>query len=136
MKGWGANLGKHEKVIKQNLITQIQDLDNPADRGGLDEDGWALRYFLEEKMIQILASEEEYWRQRGRQNWILQGDANTAYFHAYANGRKCKCAISSLKVDHSLITAPDLIQQHVYEFYIALMGTEEPKILSLVAQPW
>ena len=54
---------------------------------GLDEDGWALSYHLENQMMQIIEEEEEYRRQRDRQDWLLKGDANTAYFHAMANGR-------------------------------------------------
>ena len=80
--------------------------------------------------------EEEYWRQRGRQNWLLQGDANTAFFHAYANGRKRKCTIFQLETSQGVISSPALIQQHIYEFYISLMGSEEPKLLSLSHQPW
>jgi hypothetical protein len=44
---------------------------------GLDEDDWAYRYYLEEELMRILSCEEEYWRQQGRQNWLLKGDANT-----------------------------------------------------------
>jgi mannosylglycoprotein endo-beta-mannosidase len=73
------------------------ELDSQADLAGLDEDDWAYRYYLEEELMSILTCEEEYWRQRGRQNWLLQGDANTAYFHAIANGRRRKCSIVSLQ---------------------------------------
>ena len=34
------------------------------------------------------------------------------------------------------ISASSLIQQHIYEFDTALMGSEEPKILGLAVQPW
>jgi exonuclease III len=66
LKGWGANLGKHARVTKANLLAKIQELDAAADGIGLDEDGWALRYHLENQMMEILGAEEEYWRQRGR----------------------------------------------------------------------
>jgi hypothetical protein len=67
LKGWGANLGKHARVTKANLFARIQELDVAADGIGLDEDGWALRYHLENQMMDILGAEEEYWRQRGGQ---------------------------------------------------------------------
>jgi hypothetical protein len=47
-------------VVKANLLAKIQELDSVADGMGLDEDGWALRYHLEEQMIELLSSEEEY----------------------------------------------------------------------------
>ncbi|KAE8782827.1 hypothetical protein D1007_43770 [Hordeum vulgare] len=48
---------------------------------------WANRYALENQVLSILRKEEEYWRRRGGVKWITKGDANTGYFHAYANGR-------------------------------------------------
>jgi hypothetical protein len=60
-------------------------------------------------MMEMLSAEEEYWRQRGRQQWILQGDANTKFFHAFANGRKRKCAIHSLSSDQGLVTEKEAI---------------------------
>ncbi|KAK1678465.1 hypothetical protein QYE76_039313 [Lolium multiflorum] len=131
LKGWSANLGKERRVTKAEILAQIQNLDMIADEQGLDEEGWALRYHLEDQLIQIFSDEEEYWRQRGRLRWTLQGDANTKYFHAVANGRRRRCHISSLKTDEGEITDQQAITQHVYDFYRALMGAEEPKLLSL-----
>jgi hypothetical protein len=136
IKGWGANLGKHARVAKANLLAKIQELDFVADSLGLDEDGWALRYHLEAQMMEMLSSEEEYWRQRGRQQWILQGDANTKFFHAFANGRKRKCAIHSLSSDHGVITGKEAIQEHIYSFYRNLMGAEEPKLIGIRSDLW
>jgi hypothetical protein len=137
LKGWGANLGRQECITKARLMARIQELDQQVDGQGLDEDGWALRYHLEEQMVQILSAEVEYWRQRGRQNWILKGDANTKYFHAFANGRRRKCATTCLNSEAGPVTDQHAIQRHIYDFYLALlMGTEEPKPISLDAQIW
>jgi hypothetical protein len=69
-----------------------------AERGGGDgvgllEEDWGWGYHLEDLLVLLYQREEEYWRQRSRVRWTLQGDANTAYFHAIANGRHRKCAI-------------------------------------------
>jgi mannosylglycoprotein endo-beta-mannosidase len=136
LKGWGANRGKLEREAKAHILAQIQSLDTQADASGLDEDEWALRYHLEDELMQILCAEEEYWRQRGRQNWLLQGAANTAYFHAIANGRRRKCAIRSLQSEEGEITGPAAIQEHIYKFYMGLMGTEDPKFISLQTNCW
>jgi hypothetical protein len=123
-------------VVKANLLAKIQELDSVADGMGLDEDRWDLRYHLEEQMMELLSSEEEYWRQHGRQQWILQGDANTKFFHAFANGRKRKCAIHSLSSDQGVVTEKDAIQELIYTFYRNLMGAEEPKLLSIRPGLW
>jgi hypothetical protein len=63
---------------------------------------------------------------------LLKGDANTKFFHAFANGRKRKCAILSLIAEQGVITDPGAIQELIYGFYRSLMGAEEPKLLSMV----
>jgi hypothetical protein len=121
---------------KAKLLQRIQELDTIADNQGLDEDGWALRYHLEDQLTAILAAEEEYWRQRGRQQWILMGDANTKYFHAMANGRRRKCAIVPLDSVEGPVSDKGEIQRIIYSFYLELMGAEEPKLLPLALDIW
>jgi hypothetical protein len=48
------------KLVKSSIISRIHRLDEEADGLGLDEDGWALRYFLEDQLVEILSTEEEY----------------------------------------------------------------------------
>uniref|UniRef100_A0ACD5UQY6 Uncharacterized protein n=1 Tax=Avena sativa TaxID=4498 RepID=A0ACD5UQY6_AVESA len=130
LRGWAANLGKTSREAKAAFLGQIQELDVLADAEGLDEEGWALRYHLENQLIQILV-EEEHRRQRGRQKWLLKGDTNIAYFHATTNGRRRKCSIMDLSSKSCPIMGKEKIQNHIYEFYMGLMRSDEPKFLSL-----
>jgi hypothetical protein len=136
LKGWGANKGNRARELKAQILAQINDLDSRADSSGFDEEDWAFRYYLEDELMNILSGKEEYWRQRGHQNWILQGDANMAYFHAIANGRRRKCVIRSLTSEEGEISGHQAIQDHVYKFYVELMGCEEPKFLNLGTNCW
>ena len=72
--------------------------------------------------MEIFKGEESYWRQRSRQNWLLQGDANTAYFHAIANGRRRKCSIPCLWEGDSLLEDAGEISTHIYSFYKELFS--------------
>jgi hypothetical protein len=81
-----------------------------ADSLGLDEEGWTLRYHLEDQIIHLDCVEEEYWRQRSRIKWTLLGDSCTAFFHAMANGRHRKCMIPRLITDSGEIPEqPELV---------------------------
>jgi mannosylglycoprotein endo-beta-mannosidase len=111
-------------------------MDLLADSSGIDEEGWALRYHLEDELLEIYKQEEAYWRQRGRTKWALEGDANTAYFHAVANGRRRKCNISALETRDGTITDPGLIQAHIYEFYRELLGTPAQRVCGLAPSTW
>ena len=88
MKGWGANLGADLRGRKGALLDQIKVLDGLADGSGLSPDDWTRRYSLEASLMDIYKNEELFWQRRGGQNWLLKGDANTAYFQAIANGRR------------------------------------------------
>ncbi|XP_071685098.1 uncharacterized protein [Lolium perenne] len=86
LKGWGANLGKEKRVHRENLLSQVENIDREVDAAGLDEEGWALRYHLEDQLLQLDKLDEEYWRQHSRLNWTLKGDSNTTFFHEITNG--------------------------------------------------
>jgi hypothetical protein len=50
------------RLIKTDILARIQGLDDEVDGQGLDEEGWGLRYFLEDQLLEILSAEEEYWQ--------------------------------------------------------------------------
>jgi hypothetical protein len=96
LKGWGANLGKEKRLFKENLLSQVEELDRQADGAGLDEEGWALRYHLDEQIIQLDDVFVNLKSGSLRAFHLKKRDACTAYFHAFANGRRRKCMIPRL----------------------------------------
>lgn len=40
------------------------------------------------KLEELLMQEEAYWRQRDKSFWLLEGDSNSKYFHAFATTRR------------------------------------------------
>ncbi|KAE8768664.1 putative NOT transcription complex subunit VIP2 [Hordeum vulgare] len=100
----------------KGLLDQIRMLDVLADGPGLSPDDWIRRYSLEASLMDIFQSEELFWQGRGGQNWLLKGDANTAYFQAIANGRRRKCAIPFLWDGDALLESPEDISSHIYSF--------------------
>ncbi|KAE8766391.1 putative NOT transcription complex subunit VIP2 [Hordeum vulgare] len=108
MKGWGK------------LATDLW-----ARKGsGLSLDEWIRRYSIETTLMDIFKNEEVFWQRRGVQNWLLKGDANTAYFQAIANGRRRKCAVPFLWDGHFLLESPEEISSHIYSFYKELFLAE------------
>ncbi|KAE8804351.1 putative NOT transcription complex subunit VIP2 [Hordeum vulgare] len=136
MKGWGANVGRDLKLRKGALLLEILCLDLRADKSGLSADEWALRYSLEDDLLEIYRKEEAYWRQRCSFNWVLFGDANTAYFQAIANGRRCRCTIPLLWDGDRLVQEPEEIRTHVDDFYKDLFAARPESGIALAESIW
>jgi hypothetical protein len=56
--------------------------------------------------------------------FILEGDANTEFFHQFANGRRWKKTIISLDTDQGEVRSQKEIMDHVTTFYKALFGSQ------------
>ena len=137
LRGWGANLGREKREFRLDLLRQVEELDAAADEDGLDDEGWALRYHLEDQLVQLDCMEEEYWRQRSRIRWTIEGDSCTAFFHAVANGRRRKCLIPRLVSENGDISDQQGLMEHVYGFYQGLMGAQgEDRVFSLRQDLW
>ncbi|KAE8767138.1 putative NOT transcription complex subunit VIP2 [Hordeum vulgare] len=86
--------------------------------------------------MDICKSEELFWQCRGGQNWLLKGDANTAYFQAIANGRRRKCAIPFLWDGDALLESQEDISSHIYSFYKELFSADPHGCTSLFEDFW
>lgn len=88
--------------------------------------GWSRRCDHEANLVSLYHFEENYWKQRGSVNWILNGDANTIYFQALANGRYRRYTINRLLINGSLSSDPHVVSSHTYEFYSTLISAQPP----------
>jgi hypothetical protein len=72
--------------------------------------------------LALLEQEEDYWFSRCHEQWLLNGDNNTSYFHKIANGRR-KMTIVSLENDVVVIEGDDNLLQHATDYYTNLLMT-------------
>ncbi|KAE8813341.1 putative NOT transcription complex subunit VIP2 [Hordeum vulgare] len=100
-------------------------MDMRADSYGLASHEWALRYSLEDELLEIYRKEEAYWREWGACNWVHFGDANTAYFQPIANVRRRRCTIPLLCDGDLLVQEPGEIRVHVDGFYNELFAARQ-----------
>lgn len=114
----------------------IKTLDDKAEKEILDPAQWSNRYTMEKELEQIYAFEEIQWQKRGGEKWLLQGDANTGYFHGKANGRKKKCSIFSLEDGDKTITRDHELREHTERYYKNLFGPESNGGISVQEDFW
>ena len=83
MARWGRNFFHkfRDKVKTQKEI--VSSLSDRVDSVGVEQ------YFAEkEELNKLLLHEELYWKQRAKNFWLAEGDANTKFFHASATARR------------------------------------------------
>jgi hypothetical protein len=86
--------------------------------------------------MEIYKGVKLFWMPRSRQNWILKGDANTAYFHAITNGHCRKCSIPCLWDNDRLLEDNREISTHTYSFYKELFTAAPRSGVALAIDFW
>ena len=71
----------------------------------------------------------------GGEKWILEGDANTAFFHLMANGRRRKKKILSLETETGTTTNTEQILEQIYNFYKQLFGRQPTRHVGCQKMP-
>ncbi|KAL0360875.1 UNVERIFIED_CONTAM: hypothetical protein Sradi_3772000 [Sesamum radiatum] len=91
--GWDktrfGNVRRRVKELEDQLARMAK---NPLSVADLTVIGMLLR-----ELDEVISYEELLWKQRGKAQWLRQGDRNTPYFHARATARKRKNSISRLQ---------------------------------------
>ena len=112
--------------VRGEALAKIREMDDVEDRRGLidserqDRRQWRLVVAAEDK------KEEMDWRQRSRQLWLKEGDANTRFFHLVANGRRRVNQISSIRVGTQQYSGPQATGQALADHFWAMTRRGAP----------
>lgn len=94
MKKWGCQFFNkfRKKINKQKeVLRRYEDC---------IDDEQTKKYFEEQGKLEVLmVHDEAYWQQRTKSFWLLEGDSNSKYFHAFATTRKKSNVVTMLKND-------------------------------------
>ncbi|CAN1844985.1 Transposon TX1 uncharacterized 149 kDa protein [Linum perenne] len=88
---WGQMKARRFKERIKGKKEQLEHLRNDNSQGAAEE-----AKKINQELLIVLQEEEDFWRQRAKQFWLKDGDSNTRYFHAVANGRRKKKRIDYL----------------------------------------
>jgi mannosylglycoprotein endo-beta-mannosidase len=80
-----------------------------------------------------LREEELKWYERAKVKTLLEGDANTRFFHVVANGKHRKQQIYRLEDDNVVVVVSfDRLKSHITNYYKNLFGIPEQTEIALM----
>ena len=121
-------LSKWKKCTTSNARINIQklqvDLEKEISKRYPDD---ALLKKIKLELSKACREEELFWRQKSREQWLHEGDRNTAYFHNCVKGRKAKNRVLMLMDDNGTEHYSEGAKGHVAtEFYRDLFMSSNP----------
>ena len=131
LRGWAKNLSGAYKKEKKVLLNKLDELDKKAESVLLDEVELNLKHVLNERLAELLREEELKWYQRAKVKHLLEGDANTKYYHLLANGKHRKTRIFQLEDEGNIIEGDAQLKQHITNYYKNLFGPPENSLIML-----
>ena len=85
----------------------------------------------EMRLKELLREKELKWALRAKVRRVVQGDANTQFFHLIANGKHRKKRVFQLEQDEGTILGQDNLKIYITEYYKQLFGPPEDSSVSL-----
>jgi len=131
LRGWAKNVSGTYKKEKKELLDKLDELDKKAENLLLNETELNLKHVLSERLVELLREEEVKWYQRAKVKHLLEGDANTKYFHLLANGRHRKTRIFQLEDGDTIIDGDAQLKQHITNYYKNLFGPPDNSNMKL-----
>lgn len=122
LKGWNMNWEGMYKRKKQEIMGKIEDIDKKCEAYGMTILERKERGDLEEELKKVVREDRLKWMQRCKEKNLLEGDDNTKYYHAKANGRKRKNMIYSLDQEEGEIKGQSDLMKYITNFYKQLFG--------------
>ncbi|CAN1221928.1 hypothetical protein LINGRAPRIM_LOCUS443 [Linum grandiflorum] len=122
------NLVAWQKSGSSNSARKIKSLKDEINRAKAGPPtNWESIHNLERKLEHELRLEDSYWKTKARNQWILQGDRNTKYFHRIASFNRNKLHIAKLKDDNgNFRTSEEEKQQLAIDYFKRLFSSDIP----------
>jgi hypothetical protein len=132
LRGWASNMAGSYKKEKNTRMGLLQDLDKKAEIDRLYDHDIDLKHYLKERLVSLLREEEIKWYERAKVKTLLEGDANTRFFHLVANGKHHKQHIYRLEDDNCVVVSSGHLKFHITSYYKNLFGVPEQTEITLM----
>lgn len=136
LRGWELKNAGARKTAKLEITKRVEMIDKIAEERLLTMEEWEERISLDFKIEEMAKWDEAQWKQKDGKNWVMQGDANTHFFHQYVNGRRRKHTIAFLESDSGEIRGQKEITKHIVDYYKSLFGHNDHCSMHLGENFW
>ena len=113
------------------MLSKLDELDKKAEHVQLTMDELNLKHVINERLANLLIEEEVKWYQRAKVKNLLEGDANTKYFHLVANGKHRKTRIFQLEQEEGIVCGDAELKKYITKYYKSLFGPPDISLLSM-----
>jgi hypothetical protein len=101
----------------------LQEIQAQIQNGGNTDNLMELEKIAQCNLDKALDRQHEFWKEKARINWHLEGDRNTTYFHRLAKIKNTNKLISSLKHNNEVISDHNRIADHVVNHFKTVFST-------------
>jgi len=124
LKVWNSSVfGDVDRQVKLAMdeVNRIQQL--------IDSEGFSDQLYMQDLEAQLmikkaLNSQEQFWREKARDQSFVSGDRNTTYFHKISKIRAATNSISFLQDGNNILTDPTAIEIHILSYFQAIFSME------------
>jgi mannosylglycoprotein endo-beta-mannosidase len=131
LRGWARHIAGSYGKEKKTLLSLLDNLDKKVETNQLLDQEVNLKQYIKERLVSLLREEELKWYERAKVKTLLEGDANTRFFHLVANGKHRKQQIFKLEDDQDVVVGDDCLKCHITNYYKNLFGQPEASGVSL-----
>lgn len=124
LKGWNKEVFGIVDLKIDKTVEEINALDNAVAIGGQID--VAARKLLNAQFWNQLHTKESLLSQKSRSKWILEGDANTRYFHLSIQARRRRNQPVALKVRDEWIERVDGVKVELKRHFEQLFSEADP----------
>jgi len=92
------------------------------DASGLDSDLHTSELQAQLSLKKAMNNQDQFWREKARQQSFIYGDRNTAYFHRMARIKSSSKPITFLQDGNDHITDPRQMEEHMVSYFQNIFG--------------
>ncbi|KAL0295004.1 UNVERIFIED_CONTAM: hypothetical protein Sangu_3206000 [Sesamum angustifolium] len=123
LKEWNKTIFENVFDKVAAVERQLKESDEASDQDPCD------RAFMERnrssaELVQVLAQEETFWRQKMGTRWAKDREQNTRYFHSLVQKRRFRGTIFGIQHDGVYLTDPTAIKDSTASFFQWLLTAE------------